>query len=80
MDRPLLSTYFSCRYEKGQTHILLGSSGCGKTTLLRLVLGMIAPDTGWVMVDGRPMSDLTRVELVGKDGLRGSGRRSFPVI
>ena len=59
---------FSCRYEKGQTHILLGSSGCGKTTLLRLVLGMIAPDTGWVIVDDRPMSDLTRVELVSKMG------------
>jgi osmoprotectant transport system ATP-binding protein len=59
---------FSCQYDQGQTHILLGSSGCGKTTLLRLVLGMIAPDTGWVLVDGQPMSDLTRAELVGKMG------------
>lgn len=59
---------FSCEFEDGRTHILLGSSGCGKTTLLRLVLGIIAPDQGWVIVDGNPMSDLTRAELVAKMG------------
>jgi osmoprotectant transport system ATP-binding protein len=59
---------FSCEYEQGKTHVLLGSSGCGKTTLLRLVLGIAAPDEGWVIVDGNPMSDLTRSELVRKMG------------
>lgn len=59
---------FSCIYEREQTHVLLGSSGCGKTTLLRLVLGIISPDVGWVKVDGRPMSDITRRELVSKMG------------
>jgi osmoprotectant transport system ATP-binding protein len=58
----------SCEFARGQTHILLGSSGCGKTTLLRLVLGLIPADEGWVRVDGRAMSSLTRVELVAEMG------------
>lgn len=33
---------------------LLGPSGCGKTTILRMVNGLIAPDTGSVTVSGRP--------------------------
>lgn len=58
----------SCEFASGQTHVLLGSSGCGKTTLLRLVLGLIPPDKGWVRVDGRAMSSLTRDELVAEMG------------
>ncbi|MFQ5741536.1 MAG: ATP-binding cassette domain-containing protein [Acidobacteriota bacterium] len=58
----------SCHFKRGQTHILLGSSGCGKSTILRLILGLEAPDDGSVQVDGRPMSPETRTELVAKMG------------
>ena len=58
----------SREFARGQTHVLLGSSGCGKTTLLRLVLGLIPPDAGWVRVDGRAMSSMTRDELVAGMG------------
>lgn len=33
-------------FEAGRTHVILGPSGCGKTTLLRLILGLEAPDSG----------------------------------
>lgn len=58
----------SCEFSAGQTHVILGSSGCGKTTLLRLVLGLVSPDKGWVRVEGSAMSSLTRDVIVGKMG------------
>lgn len=40
----------------GQTLALLGRSGCGKTTLLRLVAGLLAPSSGTVAIAGRTVA------------------------
>jgi osmoprotectant transport system ATP-binding protein len=58
----------SARFDAGLTHVLLGSSGCGKSTILRLVLGLLAPDRGVVRIDGRAMEPSTRPELLEKMG------------
>jgi simple sugar transport system ATP-binding protein len=41
---------------RGAIVSLLGENGAGKTTLLRIAYGMVRPDAGTVMVDGRPAS------------------------
>lgn len=45
--------------EKGEVLCLLGASGCGKTTTLRMVGGFLAPDTGRVLIDGQDVTDLS---------------------
>ena len=42
----------------GETRVILGPSGSGKSTILRLLLGLVRPDSGAIMVQGE---DLTRV-------------------
>lgn len=44
----------SFELEQGTFVALLGPSGCGKTTILRLIDGLVAPDTGTIEVMGQP--------------------------
>jgi osmoprotectant transport system ATP-binding protein len=39
-------------FASGQTHVLLGSSGSGKSTILRMIMGLLIPDSGEVLVQG----------------------------
>ena len=41
-----------------ETLVVFGPSGAGKTVLLRLIAGMIRPDRGNIIVDGRDITDL----------------------
>lgn len=42
---------------KGEIFCLLGGSGCGKTTLLRMLAGFEAPSSGRIFIDGQDMAD-----------------------
>lgn len=48
----------SLEISKGEFITLLGSSGCGKTTTLRIIAGLEQPDTGSVWLDGRDVTGL----------------------
>jgi osmoprotectant transport system ATP-binding protein len=53
----------SFRIEPGETLVLLGRSGSGKTTALKMVNGLLFPSTGEVLVDGRPTSGWDLIAL-----------------
>jgi osmoprotectant transport system ATP-binding protein len=46
----------SFRLERGKTGVLIGLSGSGKSTVLRLILGLIEPDQGEVLVGDQPVT------------------------
>jgi osmoprotectant transport system ATP-binding protein len=43
---------FSLTLEVGQTTVLIGPSGCGKSTVLRLIIGLLSPDSGSIEFNG----------------------------
>ncbi|HET7342749.1 MAG TPA: ATP-binding cassette domain-containing protein, partial [Methylomirabilota bacterium] len=46
------------RVHEGTTLVVLGPSGCGKTTLLRLIAGLLPPDSGEVRYDGMDVAEV----------------------
>ncbi len=42
---------------RGETKIILGRSGGGKSTIIRLVLGLVKPDSGRILIDGEDITD-----------------------
>ncbi|TKT69322.1 sugar ABC transporter ATP-binding protein [Aquamicrobium sp. LC103] len=42
--------------ESGEVHVLIGSNGSGKSTLCKIVAGSVRPDSGEVLLDGKPVA------------------------
>jgi phospholipid/cholesterol/gamma-HCH transport system ATP-binding protein len=49
-------------FETGKTNIVIGESGSGKTTILKVMVGLHAPDSGVVEYDGRPFTQQSEKE------------------
>jgi len=61
-DRPIFSG-LNMTIPRGRITAIMGPSGTGKTTLLRLMTGQIRPDSGQILYDGLNVSNLSRSEL-----------------
>jgi len=49
--------------QRGQTAVIIGESGCGKTVLLKLIIALLRPSEGRVLFDGKVLSELSEREL-----------------
>jgi phospholipid/cholesterol/gamma-HCH transport system ATP-binding protein len=63
-DEEVILNNVSFRIDHGETKIILGASGSGKSTILKLILGLIHPDAGAIIIDGRDITTLRERDLV----------------
>src|SRR5437867_9497539 len=64
-DKRRILHNISMKVLPGQTVVIVGASGSGKTTILRLILGLIHPDSGGIQIEGREIAGLTEEQMTG---------------
>ncbi|MGD8237794.1 MAG: ABC transporter ATP-binding protein [Armatimonadota bacterium] len=64
VDGVAILSDISLRVNAGEIFAVMGTSGCGKTTLLRNIIGLVRPTSGEVLVDGESIGGLSERELV----------------
>lgn len=69
---------FSLTVEQGECLAIIGSSGCGKTTILRMVNGLLLPTGGAVLVQGQNTKESNLTQLRRKIGYSIQGSVLFP--
>ena len=62
-DRTILDG-ISFTVRRGETKVILGPSGGGKSTIIRLILGLLKPDAGEVLIDGENITDHDEQEMM----------------
>lgn len=62
-DKKILNG-ISFTVKRGETKIILGRSGGGKSTTIRLLLGLIKPDSGQILIDGEDITNYSEPEMM----------------
>src|SRR5258705_5420853 len=63
-DERVVLNQLSFKVMKGETKIILGGSGGGKSTIIKLVLGLLKPDSGQVLVDGEDVTEYSEDQMM----------------
>jgi len=63
-DDKVILDKVSFTVRRGETKIVLGGSGTGKSTIINLVLGLIKPDAGRILIDGDDITDYEEIEMM----------------
>jgi phospholipid/cholesterol/gamma-HCH transport system ATP-binding protein len=63
-DEKVILSNLSFTLQTGHTKIFLGASGAGKSTILRLILGLLKPDGGRIFVNGEQVDNMTEYQLM----------------
>lgn len=52
----------SAKFETGKTNLIIGQSGSGKTVFMKCLIGLLTPEEGEIIYDGRPFSSMTSAQ------------------
>ena len=69
---------FSLNIEEGEFLTVIGRSGCGKTTMLRMINGLQIPDSGKVLVEGQDVAKADLIALRRRVGYVIQNKGLFP--
>lgn len=64
LDEPLIKN-FSMKASPGQRIAIVGASGCGKSTVAKLIAGLYKPSGGSILFDGKPIDEIDKAEFTG---------------
>lgn len=77
-DQNPVLTDFDLTVPKGEFVTMIGSSGCGKTTVLKMINGLIEPDEGEILLDGESIRGKDMTKLRRNIGYAIQGSVLFP--
>ena len=70
----------SLEVQKNKTIGILGPNGCGKTTTIGMILGLINPTSGLVEIDDQDINKINRSEILKKINCNGKSCCLFKIV